>query len=334
MQFYFSRTKPFRNLQRHIGSSTYRLNTVFVGLDCVAKGQGDAGSIAVTWKKPSADKSIQVANQAKIFACTSALMLGADIVDGYLREIVRQEWLKFDDETQAIATKATTGSGGTSYSFADRATAICNDLGLNEGLRIAGLDLLASWRNVVAHSGPRNVDLKKEIKALLLDSRAIIHQEYSHLDIELALKNFGKRQAPVGKEVTSLLAMASNLCRAIDQAAIMRVASTEEKMNGLVEQLLIEYFRIDEWRTVGPWQEISDAWQGSEERRRRNLEKILQKVGVATTPQPKDLKNPTRARLRRAPVSAPVSIDYLNELVSLNRYEFATRFRIEAKKSA
>lgn len=89
MQLLFSRTKPFRNLQRHIGGSTYRMNTIFVGLNCVANGQGDSGAIAVTWAKPSEKNRENVANQAKIFACTSAMVLGADVVDTFLKEIVR-----------------------------------------------------------------------------------------------------------------------------------------------------------------------------------------------------------------------------------------------------
>lgn len=94
---------------------------------------------------------------------------------------------------------------------------------MDEGLRIAGLDLLASWRNVVAHSRPRKSNLRQETKELLLENSDSIHQNYSHLDIELALKNFENRKAPVGKEVTSLLAMTVNLCREIDQAAVRRV---------------------------------------------------------------------------------------------------------------
>lgn len=134
MQLCFSRTKPFRNLQKHIGSSTYRLNTIFVGLDCVAKSQGDSGAIAVTWKKPSKDKSTDVANQAKIFACTSALMLGADVVDAYIREIVAQKGLEFSPKSFEIATKATTGPSGNKYSFADRVTAIAKICRWTKGL--------------------------------------------------------------------------------------------------------------------------------------------------------------------------------------------------------
>jgi hypothetical protein len=88
MTLAISRTTPFRRLLLRIGQSTYRLNTVLVGLNCVASGLGDAGAIAVTWTKPaSLEKARQVADQARIFTCASALVLGADVFDSFLREL-------------------------------------------------------------------------------------------------------------------------------------------------------------------------------------------------------------------------------------------------------
>lgn len=331
MQLYLSRTKPFRNLQRHIGSSTYRLNTIFVGLDCVANGQGESGAIGVTWKKPTENKKVEVANQARIFACTSALILGADVVDAFLREIVCLKWLDFSDDCVNIATKAVTGAGGAEYSFADRTRAICRDLSLDEETRIAGVDLLASWRNVVAHSNVRKAKLSKNTTDFLLENSQEIHENYSHLDIKLALENFGHRKPPVSKEVTSLLAMATNLCREIDQAAIRRVASTEDKMDKLVEQLLHDYFQNGDQRTISAWSELSEIWQGKDSRRRSGLKKILQKLCVTEVDVPSPKDEQTKARARRNPVSSPVSQAYLDGLLELDRNEFAKRFGIPVK---
>ncbi|UWQ32208.1 hypothetical protein K3555_16850 [Leisingera sp. M527] len=331
MKLYLSRTKPFRNLQRHIGRSTYRLNTIFVGLDCVANGQGDSGAIGVTWKKPTEAKRAEVANQAKIFACTSALILGADVVDAFLREIVCLKWLNFSDDCVKVAAKTVTGPGGVEYSFADRANAICRELCLDEEIQVAGVDLLASWRNVVAHSNVRRAKLNKKTTDLLLESSQKIHENYSHLDIKLALENFEHRKPPVSKEVTSLLAMATNLCRAIDQAAIRRVASTGDKMDALVEQLLLDYFQDGDQRTFGAWSELSETWQGKDSRRRSGLKKIFQKLCVTEVDAPNPENEQTKARARRNPVSSPVSQDYLDGLLKLDRHEFAKRFDIPVK---
>ena len=302
-----------------------------MGLHCVAEGQGDAGAIAVTWKRPTEKKQADVANQARIFACTSALVLGADVIDGFLNELVRLKWLKFSEQCVRIATKATTGTGGVEYSFADRANAICKDLGLNEELRIAGLELLSSWRNAVAHSGRRRLKISAGAKELLLDHKKAIHTDYSHLDIELALRNFESRKPPVPKEVTSLLAMTTNLCRAIDQAAIIRVASTEPRMDALVEELLKEYFLPSDQRNKKPWGELSEAWQGPQYRRKDNLLKILQRVGVSAIEQQKRESGDTRASKRQLPVSSKVSEEYLEQLIAEDRFGVARRLCIETK---
>ena len=39
--------------------------------------------------------------------------------------------------------------------MAERAEALCTDLGLEDPIRIAALDLLAKWRNVVARGSDR-----------------------------------------------------------------------------------------------------------------------------------------------------------------------------------
>src|SRR5437879_4127744 len=120
------RTTPFRRLQSLIGRSTYRLNTVLVGLECIAAGKGDAGGVAVTWSKPKTiDKARQVADQARIFACASALVLGADVFDSFLREFASEEWLGFGIETREMATKAKTrpSDQGGEYSVVERAEA-------------------------------------------------------------------------------------------------------------------------------------------------------------------------------------------------------------------
>jgi hypothetical protein len=316
MPLALSRTTPFRRLQSRIGRSTYRLNTVLVGLECIADGGGDTGAIAVTWSKPkTADKARQVADQARIFACAGALVLGADVFDSFLREFASEEWLGFGVETREIATKAKTrpGDQGGEYSVAERAEALCADLRLADPVRIAALDLLAKWRNVVAHSSDRSTRLTAERRRTLKDAASDIHDRYSHLDIALALKNFEGRKTPVPKEVTSLVAIAVNFSREIDEAAIRRSAPTADKMSTAAEQMLRVYFRASPERTLNPWSELTDAWQGEATRRQNIVKKFLANVGIAET---------------NTPVSGPLPENFVEEAVSLSRDEFARRFEI------
>jgi hypothetical protein len=201
-----------------------------VGLEEIAVGGGGAGPVAVKWPKPKTlDKARQTANQARIFACASALVLGADVFDSFLREFASEEWLGFAIETRAIATKAKTRpkEEGGGYSMAERAEALCADLGLEDPIRIAALDLLAKWRNVVAHSSDRRTRLTADRRRTLTDAAS---KEYFHFDIALALKNFEGRRVPVPKEVTHLVAIAVNFSRQIDESAIRRAAPTPDKM--------------------------------------------------------------------------------------------------------
>lgn len=208
MPLALSRSTPFRRLQSRIGGSTYRLNTVLEGLEEIAVGGGGTGALAVNWPKPKTpDKARQVADQARIFACVSGLVLSADVFNSFLREFASEEWLGFAIETRAVATKAKTRpqEEGGGYSVAERAEALCADLSLEDPIKIAALDLLVKWRNVMAHSSDRRTRLTADRRRTLTDAAS---KEYFHFDIALALKNFEARREPVPKEVTHLVAIA------------------------------------------------------------------------------------------------------------------------------
>jgi hypothetical protein len=318
MPLALARTAPFRRLQSRIGHSTYRLNTVLVGLECIASGGGDAGAIAVSWSKPkTSDQARQVADQARIFACTSALVFGADVFDSFLREFATEGWLGFGVKTQEIATKAKTrpANEGGAYSVADRAEALCTDLKLTDGVKIAALDLLAKWRNIVAHSSDQRSEcLTSERKQTLKCAASEIHARYSHFNIALAIKNFEGGRMPVQKEVTSLIAIAVNFARQIDEAAIKRSAATTEEMCLATEQMLRAYFRASPERISNPWSEFTDAWQGSTDRRGNMFKKLLANIGIAEVDKA---------------MSAPLPQSFVDEVISLSRDEFAKRFRID-----
>ncbi len=312
MTLSISRTAPFRKLQSRIGSATYRLNTILVGLEFIGDGGDKTAKLAVTWKKPPAEKAREVANQAQIFACSAALALASDVFDQFLRDISRERWLHFDSRTTAIATKSAKRSDadGGDYSVAERAEAIMVELKISEPELLAGIDLFSKWRNVVVHSGKRTVKVEDRFERILLDSTEFFHENFSHLDVELAIANFMGRKTPVPKEVTSLIAMAQRISRYIDEQAIKRVAGTSASMEQSVEALLSSYFS-DPLRNKSPLQEIAEAWQGSSEQRRTKFLKILQQLGVAIVSNP---------------VSAPLPDSYIEEALGLTPQQAMRRF--------
>jgi len=309
-----SRTVPVSRLQSRIGHTTYRLNTVLVGLDCVSKGQGDGGAIAVTWSPPKTPKlAAEVANQARIFACAGALALAADVFDSFLREFATEAWLGFNSETQDVATKRKTRVGGSEYSVAERAQALCDELELNEPVKIAALELLTKWRNVVVHNSERRTRVTAEGRATLREAAPMFREKYSHFDIELALKNFDKRKTPLPKEVTSLIAVTTNLSREIDSAAIKRAASTSDGVTEAAELMLKTYFQPSEERPLSPWQEINNSWHGEVARRESILKKWLSQLGITEA---------------KTPISAPLPLSFVSEIASLSIDEFARRYDI------
>jgi hypothetical protein len=299
-----SRTKPLRRLMARIGSSTYRLNTILVGLKCVAESKGDSGAMAVTWTKPlTPAHAKRAADQAAAFACSGAVVLAADVFDSYLRELAQEDWLGFAEATTAIATKAKTRSGGIAYSVAERAAAVAEDLGAQDPVRLALIELLAKWRNGLAHtSNERKPDIDGASATVLMSAAQTIHDRHAHLDIRLALENFRSRRAPVAKEATSMIANVVKWSQIIDAAAIRRVASTEHEVISIANSGLGRYLRAASEQK--PARLISDAWQGDQKRRSATILKWMQEIGF------------TESKDR---ISAPLPSDYVAQLALLDR---------------
>jgi hypothetical protein len=246
MPLSISKTLPLRHLLSRIGHSTYRFNTVLVGLDCVAKGGGDGGSIAVTWTKPrNKQEAEHTASQARSFACAGASVLAADIFDSFLRDLAENSWLRFKPETVEIATKARTRpkEQGGAYSVAERAEALAFDLGIDDPQSLALIEMFAKWRNVVAHTSDRSPNLDPKLRKVLVKKAIPIAAGHSNFSVALAIKNFEARAIPVPKEVTSLMANAVRFARTIDEAAIRRVASTPEGVEVAADWAIRHFFK-------------------------------------------------------------------------------------------
>lgn len=250
-----------------MGSATYRLNTIFVGLEHIAAGKGQLpGGFAVTWKAPeSSEVAKQVADQARLFACLAATALAYDVVDQYIEDISSEPWITLSESTKQIATKAVTrpSNQGGAYGLHERALAIAKELEVDEPLHIALLEFLAKWRNSTVHGSIRDAKLS-DASQKLLQNEVAISEAYSHLNIKLALDNFKSKKTPVPKEITSLIASAQNLLRKLDEAAIKEAFPTTDAVeryclcifrglfvteSGVLTGRLNEYFtRPSDWR--------------------------------------------------------------------------------------
>lgn len=317
MTLAISRTRPLRQLLAGIGSSTYRLNTILVGLDCVAKGEGDGGAIAVTWTKPRSEAEAKnAAAQARSFACAGTLVLAADVFDVFIRDFSKESWLNFSAATCDIATKAVMNSdeGGRAYSVAERAEALATDLNISDVQSISLIDLFAKWRNVIAHEKERKPALADRAREELLRRQQGIREGFAHLSIAHAIENFEQRKVPVPKEVTSLVANAVRFARSIDEAAIRRVAATREGIEVVAEHFLLRYFSsLDVGKAKA---RISDLLQGDKARRANNLSRLLSNLGISASSNP---------------ISAPLNVAFLTELAELSPEQFRSRYLADLK---
>lgn len=286
-----SRTIPFRYFQSRLGSATYRLNTIFVGLEHVANGADKLESgAAVTWTKPANKNTAkQAADQARIFACSAATAFVVDMADQYISAVVKEKWLDFPDFVQKIATKAETRAAekGGAYSLAERAKTVADHLQLADAdLLLALLELLAKWRNATIHSDDRNLSLSVASREVLTKSKQLLYEKYSHFDIDLALDNFNKKKLPVAKEITSLIAAAQNLFRSIDEAAIKKAAGTQLTMKDALYNVLREHFytRDPEYTLITA--RVAEFMQGDDEQRRCYLLKVMCPLGITYTTSP------------------------------------------------
>jgi len=244
-----------------------------------------------------------------------ALTLAFDIFDVYLRDLTREGWLGFSNQTRNIATKAETRSSedGGDYSLAERAETICAELELLDPPLVSALDLMAKWRNVVVHSDNRPPRVSPGTQGVLQGASQFYFDKYAHFRIDLALANFKNRKIPVPKEVTSLTAMAVNLCRSIDEAAIRRIASTSDGAESAAEVMIRDYFTGSDERARSPWSEFAEMWQGDAARRERQLLQLLASLGFSDG---------------KGAVSAPLRPEFIRGLATMPKDSFAEKFEI------
>ena len=310
----FSRTIPFRQLQAGIGRSTYRLNTIVVGLELVALGGKRPEHLQVKWNEPaSAAMARQVADQAKNFALVSATVYAADLFDTFLRNIAAETWLEFQAETVHVVGRHGSGPGGHEYSMRERALKLCAELDIKADPLPSTLDLLAKWRNNLVHgSYGRDRQLNQDVRAELIAGAEFLNQNYANIDIGRTLKAFEDGGHPTRKDATVLLACVQNLARLIDESAVRRALPNETAMEALADRFLGQRWKPDGSDRRG-WVEFCDIWARAPQDRPKTFAKVLGQVAI--TPVKK-------------PISPPLTEAYVRDLARLNREEAAMRLQL------
>lgn len=199
--------KKFKN---EIGQSNHILITILVGLEAIANPDYNIQineDFKTSWNP--LDK-IQSANRSKSFAKKAALSWVIDNLDSYFLSLNQEPYL-IDDE--AIRNKFNGASG-----IRDRFD-ILKDYLTIDPIKESLVDLAISWRNRLIHSGAKT-DISFVHRKCLLNNKKFIENEYRHMDIEIALDSFDKKETPSFKETTSFIKTIIDFVYEIDNVLV------------------------------------------------------------------------------------------------------------------
>lgn len=262
-----SRTDAFRRFQRALGDATLHLNTVAIGLEAIASdvsaAQKAANALNVGWRLPAGKKNAaksasiveplakpirlptegtklrDLTARSKVFVLRAVLVAACDCLDTYVAELVKTPWLKIDESTADICTKAVTKPGKIAWSLAERYTAICTALQIPsmEG-RCAIVALGSRWRNALVHAEGAKFDLHSSDRQMLMSNADGLCK--AGFIVTQALERFKNGSDPTLKDVTTIVSYSQELCATIDRYAIVRVMNHSSE----VERFLLERLKM------------------------------------------------------------------------------------------
>lgn len=199
---------PLKVLLEDIGEAVVCLNTVVVGLDAVEKGHEKPETLDISW---SPADSRAAARKSRKFVVEAVLVRVFEAVFNHCQTISALP--RFSDVTKrwdSNTTKAT------------KIWVIYQNV-LGDHYLASSTTLLAHWRNRIVHP-KSNAKLDGTQKRALQQAEEEISDKYKGLKVDCLLCHFEEGR-PTLKDVSSLIAMAINLSRLVDE----KIASTLAK---------------------------------------------------------------------------------------------------------
>lgn len=189
-----------KQLTDEIGSSSFYLNTIVVGLDAVESGHEKPATLDIFWEPKNRQDA---ARMARKFAVEAFMVRAAEALSAYVKVIgilprfqkIKETW---DQDTGA----------------SEKLEQIANNLVSKESYLTAGGMLLITWRNRIVHEG--KLTLPHHRKQILRKNAVTISENYRNLSVDLLLDH-AENQRPTLKDASCLIAMAINLAREMDE---------------------------------------------------------------------------------------------------------------------
>jgi hypothetical protein len=193
-------------LLKEIGSASFFLNTIVVGLDAVETGHEKPAGLDISWDPRD---RVVAARMARKFAVESCMVRCAESLKVYIQSISKLP--RFSElQGKWAAQEKANKKPGAAAKLEDIAKSLLED---SDPLIAAGM-LLLIWRNNIVHDG--DLSFPHHRKQTLLKNKLEISANYRNLDVDLLLDH-ARAQKPTLKDVSCLIAMTINLARAIDR---------------------------------------------------------------------------------------------------------------------
>ena len=267
-----SRTLPFRDFQLTAGLSTFNVNTIAIGLELIATGGQKPPAMNVTWTPPKNPR--EAVEQTKHFALLALMTLVVNAFDTLLRDYVDVDWLKLPLPLQEILRKAVTKPGKVEWAIHERVQALLAHLEqTSDDDSLAFLELMVSWRNALVHSRKPRLHISEESSQLLQAKRDEFSKLYAGIDTIKTLENFKSKKWPTLKEATTMIAVAQNLARLIDEALIKKYSGDRSQVEEIAKKAISTALDV----LPGGWKKV---WGRDVDARIRFLSNQLRDAGI------------------------------------------------------
>jgi len=199
-----------------IGSGVADLNTIAVGLAAIGPDHIKPEGLNVSW---SPSDPVTAARKARKAAVHAAMVVAVEALSQYVRAIIKlprfeklnEEWRlrrptpsaaeRFSELTKMLLSSPPQGRTPSEVDFRYRTCCVL---------------LLIHWRNRHVHTDS-NAELTHQEKQLIHSQDKYIREAYAGLDVDQLFGDF-KKNRPTLKDATTLIAMAIQEVRAMDEA--------------------------------------------------------------------------------------------------------------------
>jgi hypothetical protein len=279
-----TRTLVFRDFQRRLGNCSFHINSAYVGLEWIARGQGKPEDFEINWDAPK--KPRESVDQARQLIHSAMLGHVYDALDSYLRLIADIPWSYLSTGQRNVLRKSVTRPGGSAYSIADRFAEMhfrldgddteedCN----NAEVDLELLKVLVAWRNQTVHDGLNNsgeLRLPDGCEEKLLNARDNLAARYGDLDPIVLLAHIRQGAAPKRKEIIALVSACQNFVRAVDSTLLRRSLVRSAEIQN------VAFEKIRETLCKEKTSDLKRLWGKGEAARIRRLKAILESGGFA-----------------------------------------------------